>query len=290
MKVTWVHPSWRDLVIEHLSSDAEARVHFLRHCAVHGALLALSSAGGARGRRRLPLLKRDADWDALTDRLYELAPDLEQAELIGVLDALRSARAGREVVPDRAEREALVRAVLVRLTNMWKSARVPIAVPVLEAWLAVGRRLSPPPPPPALGVTWAELLPASAPDFSDRACLERFADWLTLAELLRAYDPKLLGELGFPGQAHQHCEGFVHALERDIGRIRTRDIDQAVRAIVAMSMLGGPLAERAYALRHRLEMLEYADIGPALDMPRPRDVESSRRTGHLDVQRVLADL
>ena len=60
--VTWVHPSWRDLVIDELAADPAARRSFLRHCSLDGLLLALSHAGGldghalaaaARRRRRL---------------------------------------------------------------------------------------------------------------------------------------------------------------------------------------------------------------------------------------------
>jgi hypothetical protein len=290
VRVTWVHPSWRDLVIDHLSSDDDARVRFLRACSVHGALLALSTAGGESGQRRLPLLARDSDWDALTDRLYDLAPELEQAELVGVLDALRSTHGDVNEAPDSTEADALSRALLARLVAVWKASRAPIALPILEAWLAVGKRLSPQPPPPAIGVTWAELLPTGAPDFSNRASLERFADWLTLAELLLDYDPKLLEDLRSSDASRRHADAFLTALERDLRRVRTRDIDQAVRALARMSRLLRPLAERAYLVRAQLENREYADTEQTPQPLRTRDVGIPWRTGHLDVERVLKDL
>lgn len=64
------------------------RERFLHNCSGHGALLALSLAGGHGGERELPLLKHDTDWDALTDRLYTLVPELEPAELLGRMVAL----------------------------------------------------------------------------------------------------------------------------------------------------------------------------------------------------------
>ena len=57
MRVDWVHPSWRDLVIESLADDAAARRHFLARCGVDGAALALSGGGGAAGERERPLLR-----------------------------------------------------------------------------------------------------------------------------------------------------------------------------------------------------------------------------------------
>src|SRR6185437_13150817 len=72
VRVAWVHPTWRDLVIERLAADAELRHRFLGRCGPHGVVLALSTGGGARGERRLPLLRDDKDWDAVGDRIYAL--------------------------------------------------------------------------------------------------------------------------------------------------------------------------------------------------------------------------
>ena len=49
MRVAWVHPTWRDLVIERLAADAELRRRFLARCGPHGIVLALSTSGGAEG-------------------------------------------------------------------------------------------------------------------------------------------------------------------------------------------------------------------------------------------------
>src|SRR5205814_10573774 len=61
-----MHPSWRDLVIEQLVTDENAREHFLKNCGLPGFLLALSVAGGATGTRAMPLLCRPEDWSALS--------------------------------------------------------------------------------------------------------------------------------------------------------------------------------------------------------------------------------
>src|SRR5207244_54097 len=60
--VTWVHPSWRDLVIEELAADAEARRGFLRACGIDGLLLALSAGGGVAGEPRPPLPDLAPTW------------------------------------------------------------------------------------------------------------------------------------------------------------------------------------------------------------------------------------
>ena len=71
--IGWVHPSWRDLVIDELREDPDARRRFLSVSAIDGVTLAVSAAGGSTGERTLPLLLDDADWDALGDRLHRAA-------------------------------------------------------------------------------------------------------------------------------------------------------------------------------------------------------------------------
>jgi hypothetical protein len=287
MRIAWVHPSWRDLVIDHLSSEHEARERFLRNCSVHGALLALSLGGGHRGERALPLLQRDADWDALTDRLYTLVPELEPAELLGLMDGLELTihdLGGNSAVH---EANALAIAVLNRLTTVWTTTRTPISLPALEAWFTLAGRLSSKPESPAISVTWAELLPTAAPQPTDGAGLERFADWLTIAELLVDYDPGLLADLGFPGHSEGFCAQFLDALDPDRRRIAPTEIGHAVRALSRIPHVIPALADRADTIRFKLTSHEYLSSTPSRGEPTPRPAPQA---GKLDVQRVLADL
>jgi hypothetical protein len=186
MRVDWVHPSWRDLVIGELASNPEERHRFLRACGVDGASLALSSAGGAEGVVERPLLKEDADWDALGDGLHHLCGnDIGEPEAILLLRALAD-------VELDAESENLIRLVLKRLGWTGKA----VSVDAIGAWTAVSAKLDPPPEPPAVAMTWLELEPAAAPRTPTE--MEQMSDWLRLAELLQRHDPELLDGLGFP--------------------------------------------------------------------------------------------
>src|SRR4051794_5079551 len=143
MRVTWVHPSWRDLVIESLAADPAARRRFLSCCGVDGAALALSSAGGAEGARERPLLCEDADWDALGDGLHHLCADLDEAEAVRLLGTLEAAGEEPEVL-------ALARLVIDRLG--W-GRKAPSGAAVC-AWAPLGVPLEPPPGPPPGGLAW----------------------------------------------------------------------------------------------------------------------------------------
>ena len=294
MRVEWVHPSWRDLVIDHLAEDAAARRHFLRGCSPHGVLLALSLGGGDRGSRELPLLAGDPDWDALTDRIYELAPELASNELTALLDSIGSAAGLRD---ERAgEAKALARTVLARVAKLWEQAEAPIPLAALEAWLALELRLRPgsrAPAPPNLDRTWAELLPARAPDLDDRQGVERFADWLTLADLLLVYRPEDLERLRFRDQAHV-INGFVNSLEGTLWGLDSGAKDNVRRALHQIELLAPALDGMSLNFWSQLRGTAHAFRElPEEIAPRPSaEPLAGERPGWrlFDVARVLEDL
>src|SRR5439155_7968902 len=63
--VDWIHPSYRDLVIDELTNDLQLQTIFLNNASLQGLQLALSEAGGASGARDFPFLGSDASWEAL---------------------------------------------------------------------------------------------------------------------------------------------------------------------------------------------------------------------------------
>lgn len=65
----WVHPSYRDLVIEELEKDETRGINFLRSCSLAGLQLSLSVAGGAKGDRQFPLMSIPKSFDLVAKRL-----------------------------------------------------------------------------------------------------------------------------------------------------------------------------------------------------------------------------
>ena len=104
---------------------------------------------------------------------------------------------------DDAEVLALIELVLKRLR--WTGRA--LSVDALIAWARVASKLDPRPEPPAVTMTWLELEPHAAPAGPQE--LERFADWLRLAELLREHDPEMLAKLDFPDRYEAVLEAFA---------------------------------------------------------------------------------
>ena len=291
MGVEWVHPSWRDLVIEHLANDRTARLLFLSRCNIHGAALALSVGGGRDGQRRLPLLVNDADWDALTDRIHLLVADLDGPDLSALLSGIHEAIGRTERDRTTDELLALARSALSRLVSIWDGTNVPVPLSALGGWFALAGSLPPeptPPSPPDVTRTWAELFPAVAPDLADRASTERFADWLALADLLREYRPAELERLHF-NDASEAIGEFLTDVEHDpetihpaayehvmsaLRRIQTLTPEFEVRSMNLAGRLGHASTEQAATIHHR-------------EPPTDRELAGRRR---FDVGRVLQDL
>jgi hypothetical protein len=213
--IGWVHPSWRDLVIEELHNDATARRRFLSACGVDGAMLALSHQGGARGERTLPLLVCDADWDTLGDRLGQLLRDLEDQDLARVLLAVAQTLA--DVVDDaqQIEAESLATYLLETSRARWERERRPLPAFLLDAWYTLSDHVHTPVEAPRLLDTWAELHPGSSLlRHPDRAELMRAEEWLALAQTVLDHDPTTLHRLGFYDRDRELLEQLIVILTR----------------------------------------------------------------------------
>ncbi|MGZ6616847.1 MAG: hypothetical protein ACXVFQ_20775 [Solirubrobacteraceae bacterium] len=291
MRIEWVHPSWRDLVIEHLAEDSTARLRFLSRCSVHGAALALSVAGGRDGKRQLPLMIDDADWDALTDRIYLLVPDLDAPDLGVLLSAIDQAIRRSDSDRHSMELLALARSVLQRLVWIWDGDKVPVPHSALEGWFALAGSLPTeptPPSPPDLTRTWAELFPAATPDLADRASTERFADWLALADLLREYQPAELERLRFD-DTYETVDDFLTEVERDTDIIHPAAFEHVMSALRRIRILNPWFESRVMHVTSRLEQAsrEHTAASHYREPAPGRERLGWRR---FDVGRVLQDL
>lgn len=289
MRIEWVHPSWRDLVIERLASDSTARRHFLSASGAHGLVLALPTAGGSFGERSLPLVGSDQDWDAVTDRLYALIAELELPELEAMFAALSEAIFQLGDRHGRDEACAAAGTALTRTAALWDASRKPIALDALHAWISLARNLAPRPEVPDLSVTWVELLPARAPQLDGRADVERFADWLGLCELLWGYDPDLRERLGFGVEQVHVMVVFLTRVERarssEVAGLPKSSSDAVFRALSSIGSLAPELSGYAQFIRARLD--DEVEFGSAQLPPPSRPFY---RGETFDVRRVLLDL
>jgi hypothetical protein len=291
--VSWVHPSWRDLVIEELAADAAARRSFLAGCGIHGVVLALSTAGGAVGERSLPLLVADADWDALAERLTALVPELHPPEVTMLLTALDEARL---VAAD--EGDALASEVLRRLARTWDCSCKPVPVALLASWFELAAKVREPPRPPSPAPAWFDLVPCGAIDIAEDALA--FDDWTALAQLLAEHAPETLTAFGFPDKQRLAMLQFVRAAQRAAEEgVELAHLDAVVRSLRRLERLGPDpaLAARAAGgLRRPRDVAEDEEehvplraLSPELERLLAAPLPSTRDES-AQVERVLRDL
>ncbi len=294
--IGWVHPSWRDLVIDELREYPDARRRFLSVSAVDGVTLAVSGAGGSTGERTLPLLLDDADWDALGDRLHELRPELEDRELARVLLALSGAIA---VVGDpyRArELDSLIANVLRTTRRAWDEQGGPVPVFLLETWYGANACLATPVASPQLAPTWAELHPgALLLEHPDPGELARTEEWLEFAEMLRRYDLSALEWFGFFTKDRDLLERLIVTLTRTSADEELRPLAESVLARIERLVPGLAVgAQSAREIGRLVEGLGRRRWWVPEDIAAPPSTEpavaSAADFHREDVDRVLRDL
>jgi hypothetical protein len=291
--IGWVHPSWRDLVIEELRSDAAARRRFLSACEIYGVLLALSQQGGPAGERALPLLIGDSDWDALGDRLGELLSELDDHDAGRLLLALADALNAKLEPAQRAEAQCLTEYVLGALSRVWHKQPRPVPVFLLDAWYAAhGLRAENVASPP-VRLMWLEVHPSreTALGRLNALDLQRLDDWLALAQILAVHDPDALERLGF-----NEDQSLLAHVAVELGEIDDPDLKPVAETLLSRIRELSPLHHgfvRTTLVRLRAKPSDDRWWVPHdIDTPPSREPVTHERIGFTreDVGRVLADL
>lgn len=127
----WIHPSYRDLVIDELAASPDRQLRFIRSASLLGVRIAVSLSGGAEGERRFPLMSSGVCWETLSIRCQELSESSDSYSQVALLDILGGALAGEGLpLSQLARAQGVLRAVADGMRRRWESttSRVPVAV------------------------------------------------------------------------------------------------------------------------------------------------------------------
>jgi len=223
-EVDWMHPSYRDLVIDELARDGCLQQSFLSSTGLGGIKLAISDTGGASGDRRLPLMNSPESWDVLqvrSEHVAETGTANQIAELISTLD---SASKATEDATTCAKFREILSTVCLRACRRWNGSGEALEPNVLSTYVAATAGLRPLPPIPDIWPSWIcaegslrrELERTSDGRLWDH---EPFTEWLDLALAANSAEPRFLRQIRFPQRNID-----------DIGRVLERIIDKVERA------------------------------------------------------------
>jgi hypothetical protein len=250
--IDWIHPSYRDLVIDELEKNETAALRFLERCSLPGIRLAVSVAGGATGDRRFPLMSTPKSWDILQKRVLELIN--QSADEFVILSLLGTLRTGIAAAID----EPTILSHLSGILNQCcQEAKVQLDKTNKSIWpillKAIFRstiELTPPPPMPSMYASlkkvedeFAENL-RLAEDDKSRLDASTVEDWADTVSVIAKSDQRLLIQSGFPDAYGSRIEKLCLLVVSEIDTDPPLDSDDAFESqITRMRDLSGALEE-----------------------------------------------
>ena len=219
----WIHPSYRDLVIDELAADPELRTQFLKRASLEGIKLAVSDTGGQEGLRRLPLMVSSESWNVLEERALTIVRECDQdRDLLEVFPSAAKRSNSKDLEP-RWER--LISAVCRAVKEKWDGTARRLEAADLAAFRGARSAINSGLELPGLLGTWLSLGQefrenlAAHPSF-DQFDFDSFDELTRFAEEAEACIPGFLHEHGLPDQFESATQRMFEKAERGFSALQ----------------------------------------------------------------------
>jgi len=320
--VDWIHPSYRDLVIDELAADSDLRTQFLKRASLEGFKLAVSDTGGRAGLRRLPFVLSTESWDLLRERALAIVRDLDQDR--DLLEILSSAAKRSTSIGLECNWEDFISRVCCAVKAKWDTSARHLKAGELAAFRGARSAINSNQDLPEILGTWFSLEEEFREIFSAGHSLvprdlKLFDELTRFAEEAEACVPGFLGKRGFLNQFELAVEplferakrGFSdlkYPAENDIEDDRSEfaaevsqlaDAFYRISRIPASDCVDGVVKGKAARLRGWADELqemayELRDFEPELDMVPHRehdtDEEHVSPNDDFDIDALFAEL
>jgi hypothetical protein len=248
--IDWIHPSYRDLVIDELMSDLKKQVKFVGNASTIGVSLALSEAGGAAGKRALPFLSSPLSWTALTTRVLKLLKAKNQREIARILRPLSFAFSS-DTVSESAKRkiQQILSKALTTINNLYVNSKTPLDIDTLRTYLSARSRLEMTVGIPTLELAWEtetyrlrEMLESG--DFVSQFVVDA---WSKLARVIEMYVPTFFQNKTRRQEYHDDREQLTAAINAELHSVELPDdADEISEAADRLRSLAGSMEELAF--------------------------------------------
>ncbi len=233
-QITWMHPSYRDLVIDELQNDPKLRLEFLQTTGISGIKLALSDTGGSQGARYLPLLVDNAAWDALRDRcIYYIDRSNFYLQINPLFEILASSGARAKATKSFVNISSLIKDICAHVIKQWSDEILDVRQ--VEAFIKVSIFTNPLTCLPDLLPTWEEKTKQLKAKIEKE---EEFLDdwvipeWVSYLSLVSKFEPRLLIQLNFPDNYRQLLDQLItrisYETEWDYSYSSTNELQQDI--------------------------------------------------------------
>ena len=301
-RVDWIHPSYRDVVIDQLAADPGMQLSFVENSGLPGIKLALSEAGGAKGNRRFPLLSAPGSWDALRRSCTAVAKGDADWAGVELCETLHHAFLTAPDAKSKDEVLATIKSVLPLVREGWDERRVALGSYALSAYCNLSALVSPLPPLPnllpSIEAKHARLLEAlDGAEGHYELDQTAVSEWVDLIEIVRENEPRVLRQLGFPEKQLSDVTRLVESAKSELAgepdydsselyneeSSRVESIGEALAKLSSiipseaeeLSVLASKLESKASMYRGRAEEMEERaaaeeDWGDPQKIDRPR--------------------
>lgn len=308
--LSWIHPSYRDLVIDELMREASLSNRFLSYTHLAGITLAISTGGGRHGERELPFLTSERAWQLLGDRCRHVAMTVEESELPDFLKTLASAMTEVRAADAKDRFHRLTRDICDVVRERWDDSCRALTADELEAYEQASLLLSPLPPAPDLRASWTKAADGFLAEVKWGEEHNYFFpsdsdEFLKLVNAIGRIEPRLLRQNQFPENFRSQFEK-VFQLARSGADLDLSDDAEGLRSdsyrlkqlrdlVEEISVIVPELDPRKDSLLDKLESKasEAATAADELEESEPYDPDEGRGSNddsRVDLQQIFSDL
>lgn len=307
-QITWMHPSYRDLVIEELQTDHWLRSIYLKTVNIEGIQLALSDSGGPYGQLHNPLMVDDESWDILQQRCIQIVSQPNLSAGFGLLNLLSRVYL-HEVSAKAKELELkIIQDICGLLLIQSNEKRVVLTNFQVETYIEASLLITPLIQIPNLLSTWTsqynKLLLATISENS--IDLDEIERWLNLVLLISQSEPRFFRQIKFPVNNLADIQKIIFLLNNEVYFDDTDlTIDDLEGLEETYSRLGGTIRDFSILIEPvQNKLLELADnlnnicesirnkINdiPEIEQDQEMDIIHSDLTDEVDIQTLFRDL
>jgi hypothetical protein len=304
--LSWVHPSYRDLVIEELARETPLSNRFLSFTDLEGLKLAISSEGGRGGERRLPFLTSERAWELLTARCRTLAETIHISELSDFLETLSDTVSAMEGLESERHAKEMLSDLCGIVRNRWNDGRVILRAYAIEAYTNASLLLAPLQPSPNLQDSWDAAVRKCSDEIESSQSYffpDEVDSFLQLVKAVLAIEPRLVRQNNFPDRYQSDFEELFQMVkpqlsedlsEEELDDLRTDLVrfkamrDLAVQVSELIPNLAKDAKELIASIETKIEKTE--ELVDSLEEPEPDYDPAEALPSEVDFNLLFSDL
>lgn len=228
MRIDWIHPSCRDLVIEELAQEHDLQSKFLGAMSLQGIKLAISDSGGAIGDRHMPLMNHQGNWDLLKRRCLEVIASGTQDEMTDLLTVIASAATNTTDTERKGHLCKTIASVCEAVRAKWDGNASSLSTEDLTAYCDASILLTPLASIPKLASSWELHLNAMKETIehaeNDQILNPRpIRKWVAFTAVVHNNEPRFLRAVGFPWKLTGDINRLIAVIDSELDLDLTDD-------------------------------------------------------------------